>query len=336
MQGVIMLSLLQKKVTLKLFIAIFAIPLAVVSFVSSYQHDLLLFALISNFKFQYFAISLVLLFLAFFTKSKLFISFIFLLTIYNACFICPWYFSPDQSTEEPLFKLKLLHANVFTDNSNKNALIKLIQQEDPDIITVQEIDEWWRNSLEVIYTDYPYYQTIPREDNFGIGIYSKYPFKELNVRANMIYTPTLAIELSIKNHPFIVMTTHPVPPVNQAYFMRRNRQLEYLAKWCQKSTKPLVVIGDMNLTLWSDHYKSFIETSNLQNSRQGFGMIGSWPTNMLLMRIPIDQCFNSKEFTVSDIRVADSIDSDHLPLIVDLEFNPKTTVKNNKISLLNN
>ena len=46
----------------------------------------------------------------------------------------------------------------------------------------------------------------------------------------------------------------------------------------------------------------------------------TWPTNQIWMRIPIDFCLVSQEFTIMDKRVGVDIGSDHFPLIVDLSL----------------
>jgi endonuclease/exonuclease/phosphatase family metal-dependent hydrolase len=94
---------------------------------------------------------------------------------------------------------------------------------------------------------------------------------------------------------------------------------------------PVVIAGDLNITMWSPYYKRFISKTGLRNARQGFGILPSWPVKTTyphyskippfmswLISIPIDHCLISPELKVSKIRTGANVNSDHLPLIIDL------------------
>lgn len=53
-----------------------------------------------------------------------------------------------------------------------------------------------------------------------------------------------------------LFATHPLPPMNEALFEKRNRQLKHVAERIQKFREqadriPVVLPGDFNLTPWS-------------------------------------------------------------------------------------
>ena len=74
------------------------------------------------------------------------------------------------------------------------------------------------------------------------------------------------------------------------------------------------------MTMFSPVYRSWIHGLDIKNSRAGFGPLGSWPTFVPFLRLPLDQCLVSPAVEVVDCRLGPKIGSDHLPLIVDLRL----------------
>ncbi|NET13198.1 MAG: endonuclease/exonuclease/phosphatase family protein, partial [Okeania sp. SIO1H6] len=95
---------------------------------------------------------------------------------------------------------------------------------------------------------------------------------------------------------------------------------------------PVILAGDLNITMWSPDYHKLEQETGLRNSRLGFGIIPTWPArfnNSVLLyilsrffQIPIDHCLISSEIKVVNVNTrANSglnLGSDHLPLITDL------------------
>lgn len=88
------------------------------------------------------------------------------------------------------------------------------------------------------------------------------------------------------------------------------------------------MLGDLNITMWSPYYRKFMKQTNLKNSRQGFGILPTWPTKNIysllppqlspLFSIPIDYCLISPEFKVMSIYTINDTGSDHRALIINL------------------
>ena len=83
---------------------------------------------------------------------------------------------------------------------------------------------------------------------------------------------------------------------------------------------PKLLIGDLNISMWSHLYDDFETATGMTNTRRGFGAIPTWPQQLPFGRIPIDHCLVSTHFAVVDTRRGPAIGSDHLPLIVDLSL----------------
>ena len=98
----------------------------------------------------------------------------------------------------------------------------------------------------------------------------------------------------------------------------RNQQLQSIATLMASLSSPKVLVGDLNITMWANHYKELVAATGLRNTRRGVGVIPTWPRHLPFAAIPIDHCLISDELAVLDMRAGDSIGSDHLPMLVQL------------------
>jgi endonuclease/exonuclease/phosphatase (EEP) superfamily protein YafD len=239
----------------------------------------------------------------------------------NAWEVVPWYFgkpagSAGVASNAPA--LKVLLSNVYTDNRNSAAILELIVRENPDVIALQEIDDRWVAELAVLAQTHPHHLTVPRPDNFGIGLWSRHPAQISETEPGHTEVPSLLAEFLWHGKAVTLLATHPVPPSGAQGFAQRNTQLEAIAQWARTIAGPCIVIGDLNMSLWSPYHGRFVRDSGLRNARQGFGVLPSWPTFMPFFKIPIDHCLVSPAVEVRAIRTGPNVGSDHLPLMVEL------------------
>ena len=85
-------------------------------------------------------------------------------------------------------------------------------------------------------------------------------------------------------------------------------------------TEPVIVIGDLNATPWSEGFRLLAGPADLANSQEGFGYAASWPARLPPFgRIPIDHALHSRDLTVTDRELGPgTAASDHRPLRVTL------------------
>jgi endonuclease/exonuclease/phosphatase (EEP) superfamily protein YafD len=88
----------------------------------------------------------------------------------------------------------------------------------------------------------------------------------------------------------------------------------------RKRTGALVLLGDLNTTSWSPHFRDLINTAGLKDSRAGFGIQPTWPAGTPPLWIPLDHCLVSPEIKVHDRRVGPNVGSDHFPVIVEFSL----------------
>lgn len=246
-----------------------------------------------------------------------------LLLCFNAAFITPWYWTVDEADFKGV-RFKIIHSNVNTANTAADKVIKLVNDENPDIFVAQEVSSRWLQDLTPIETRYPYKVVKPSNDNFGIALYSKHPLNKAQiVYLGSAHVPSIKVEMTLNEtqaEPLTIITTHPLPPISEIYYRLRNEQLTALAELVKQIDHPLVVIGDLNVTMWSNNYTALIDGTRLRNARAGFGLLPSWPTMLPFAMIPIDHCLVSERVKVLNIHTGPDVGSDHLPLVVELGY----------------
>ena len=217
--------------------------------------------------------------------------------------------------------MKLIHINVLTSNTEYIKLVEQVLTENPDVVLLQEVDALWMTQLDQLRAKYPYQIEVPRNDNFGMALFSKIQISDYEIhRLSDFELPNIEAKLNMDGIEFRMIATHPPPPINQSYFDARNSQFENIATWVKSDALPTIVVGDLNTTIWSDSYQILLSQTGLRNAGDGFGFLPTWPTNLLPMMIPIDHCLVSEAFRVVEIRTGVNVGSDHLPLVVKVGF----------------
>lgn len=297
----------------------------------SQQH--LLFDLTSHFKLQYAIAALVTLPILLIVRAYLHVMMCVALLVFNSAYIVPWYFSdnaPSQFTANKSANaantgIKLFVNNVLSSNTSTGALLQQIKDERPDIIVLLETNRLWIDRLVDIEQDYPYRAVVPREDYRGMALYSKLPILSDSIEfLSAGATPSIMATLTLDDTyqtEFTVIAAHPLAPVSGSYYASRNAQLSAIATKAEKlNDNPLIVAGDLNITVWSKHYKILEARGNLTNARAGFGITPTWPSLLSGFGIPIDHVLISEHFAVEDFRIGSSTGSDHRPIITNLRL----------------
>ena len=241
-----------------------------------------------------------------------------LVVLANGAVIGPCCFDPrDADLGGP--GLRLMVANVHTQNRAFDRLLALVRSEQPDLVVLEEVNQDWIHALAPLRQEYRYHVEQPRDDNFGIALYSRRPLK----RREIVYlgdaeVPSVVATVELGGQPIQVLATHPLPPIGDMYWRLRNRQLRRAAEFARGLPGAVVVLGDLNTTPWSYYFRRFLADSDLRDSRRGFGLQISWPSWCPWLGIPIDHCLVSESIAVRQRHVGQDIGSDHYPIVVDI------------------
>jgi endonuclease/exonuclease/phosphatase (EEP) superfamily protein YafD len=212
--------------------------------------------------------------------------------------------------------------NVLQDNQDYQRAASFIEESQPDILLLVEVNHAWLAALEPALDSLPFSIQEPRDDNYGIALFSRFPICEARV-VGLISPemPSICASIAIKGFTLTVLGTHPSPPKSKRQSQERNDQLKKLAALAASISSPLIVMGDLNLTNWSPYFRSLITNSALHDSRRGFGIQFTWPVKRPHLWIPIDHILLSSHLHVQNFTKGAYTGSDHYPIICDFSLN---------------
>ncbi|MCA1992608.1 MAG: endonuclease/exonuclease/phosphatase family protein [Coleofasciculus sp. S288] len=324
-------NLLKSRNNLIAYCLLLGIVVTTLLSLSSYVGWIRLLEMLSHFRVQYLAISLLLFGLLLLTRKKHFIIASLFCVSLLLVEIIPWYIPQAWAVSEPSGKIRVFLSNVNDRNESYSKVISLVREENPDVAVFDEVNDAWRKQLNSLKEILPYSTEWlnPSRPKIGVTVYSKFPLR--NVAIDYFGTttkPGILANLNLNGQVISLIAAHPLPPFKPNYFQSRNKQLEEIGEYVSQLKTPVLVVGDLNITMWSPYYKKFVSDTGLSNARQGFGILPSWPAkssvsrvpNIIapLMLIPIDQVLISPEIKVSKIKIGRNVGSDHLPVIADL------------------
>jgi endonuclease/exonuclease/phosphatase (EEP) superfamily protein YafD len=238
----------------------------------------------------------------------------------NAAALLPLYTGGGPTATRTPRTLRAMAMNVRTSNRRVQKVRDTIRNCDPDFILIQEVSDRWMFGLAGLDKTYPHVIAQPRDDNFGIALYSKLPFRN----ARILYiggakVPSVLAELKTPDGLLTVLGTHLPPPPTRSRAHRRNRQLAAMPGVLPKAG-PVVLLGDLNITPFSAYFGRLLEASRLRDSSRGHGYQPTWPVHRPMFLIPIDHFFHSPDIRIVARQIGPDVGSDHYPLIVDFNL----------------
>lgn len=250
----------------------------------------------------------------------------------SACIQLFWIFpylpiAPQQvewakSDDQDLY-IKILTANVLQDNKEAGKLLKLVNEQAPDIVVLCEVNQRWMDDIAALRTDFDYNVEHPLENKYGIAMYSKLKIQSSKIRA-MVKESIPSIDAMIQlrcGQPVRLFAVHPNPPRPGEDTTKRDGELVLVGREV-KDSGSAVVLGDMNDVGWSRTTDLFQEVSGLLDPRKGRGLYPTFNANSWILRYPLDHLFHSDDFRVVSLKTLPAIGSDHLPLSVVLSYEP--------------
>jgi endonuclease/exonuclease/phosphatase (EEP) superfamily protein YafD len=220
--------------------------------------------------------------------------------------------------------ISLLICNVFQDNKDVGRLLRQIEQYDPDLILLVEVDHYWNSKLDVLHENYPHRVLNPLDNTYGMSLYSKLELK--NQQVNYLIEdgiPSIETLVKLRSGEFVTLFgLHPEPPVPNENPRSTERDAEILmvGKKVEKLDKPVIVAGDLNDVAWSYTTELFMKVSGLLDPRRGRGFFNTFHAKYRLLRWPLDHVFCSKHFCLIDLKRLPNVGSDHFPIFISLQL----------------
>lgn len=203
--------------------------------------------------------------------------------------------------------VSVIFSNVMKANNAHHRLLYMVGKHDPDIFVAAEVNEEWAASFKSLKNKYPYSIVTSRSDNFGMAVYSKVYFNPHQYEVGSYKLPLFVLEFD----GFTMVALHPLPPVSKENNTELYAYLARVAEIVRYATKPIILVGDFNTTLWSENVNvmrglGIKRTSNL-------GMAWTWPSGFFPFAMQIDHVFVKGVESASFDTLPD-VGSDHFPL----------------------
>lgn len=214
----------------------------------------------------------------------------------------------------------VLVANVLIDNRQASKFLKIVNQQNPDILLSMEVNDWWGEKLQVLKESYPYHLEYPLNNAYGMSLYSKLPIEKMEIQfLKHSDVPSFHIIMKLPSGRFFSFyAVHPVAPVPSKKYPDNVGEEEVallkIGNLVKENPLPSIVAGDFNDVSWSDTSVMFGKNANLSNVRIGRGLYNTFSSNSFFLRWPLDHYFVTEEFTLISLERLSKFGSDHYPL----------------------
>ncbi len=220
--------------------------------------------------------------------------------------------------------IKVMISNVYEDNNNYSGCIKVIRDNNPDLLLLLETNHEWDQNTKELENDYAYHVKVPIDNTYGMLFYSKFPLKDAEIKFLVEDDiPSIDCKVQLASGQLVqVYAVHPTPPVpnENPRSTERDKELLIIAEKAKKSKLPVIVIGDLNDVAWSYTTELFLKMSGLLDPRRGRGFYNTFHAKQPLMQFPLDHAFISADFKLRELRKLDNYNSDHYPIFVHIQY----------------
>jgi endonuclease/exonuclease/phosphatase (EEP) superfamily protein YafD len=275
--------------------------------------------LAAHFRVQYFLILASLALISAWARRHVATSVLSVCALANGAVIFPVWIGGPVVAEAERAALRLMLVNVATKNRDHTAVIEAVREASPDVVFFEEVNQRWLTHLSELSGGYPISLAESRDDNFGMAVFSRLPLTDSRVVfIGAAHVPSIVVRLFFEGETVTVVGTHTLPPGSREYAELRDEQLLRLGDFLSALQRPYALLGDLNISPWSDQFYRLLDTGKVLDSTQGIGLMPTWPADFWPLLIPIDHCLISSDIRVVDRRIGPFVGSDHYPLVVDL------------------
>ena len=228
---------------------------------------------------------------------------------------------------DPQNTISVLVSNVLTTNKKYNLLLEQVHRKKPDLLLTLETDQQWEKQLSVLEEEYPHTVKIPKDNLYGMHLYSRLELEEVEVKYIISEEiPSIHGFVKLRNGERVkIHCLHPKPPSPTEDETSTNRDAELLVvgKDADAGQHSVMVFGDLNDVAWSRTTRLFQKISGLLDPRIGRGFYSTFHASYPIFRWPLDHIFHSNDFTLIELHRLPNIGSDHFPMYIKLNYEPR-------------
>jgi len=257
-----------------------------VTAVCIYPANILFLRKISSYSVHYMVFLLIigLFFLLIRQKKLLFISF-------ACCAVLCLYFKlkvgitieQPFKTEEPTLRLAHLSTTALSGNWESN--LQVLKNGKWDVLSIVELTPDWAILFqEELSETFPYSISLERIDNYGLGIYSKFPIHEIDTLFYENIPNLLATIQVAEDYNCLISCSNTDPPLYRKSFLQLKEQLNTLAQNFNQKDIPIITTGNFNLDQFSDELQDFRALAGLSDSRMTMSPSLNPPTHHIFSK----------------------------------------------------
>lgn len=216
--------------------------------------------------------------------------------------------------------LRVLSFNLSAMNRQPMAVRRLIEQEKPDLLGVQELSRPMYHALDELRQTFPYVASNldeadpTRRRRSGVALFSRYPLDAVGIqRFDESLSESLTAQVQLAGGRLQVVCTHPSSPRTQLRASHRNQHLAALAEWLRVQPGPTLVMGDFNVTQGSLVWRRFLQRSGIRYASLAWA---TFPAALPL--IGIDHILGSPGVCRQAFHTCQAAGSDHRPVVADI------------------
>lgn len=216
---------------------------------------------------------------------------------------------------------RLLQMNLRYDNPTPEKVLSLIGREKPDVITLDEVSDMWKEKLGLLSQAYPYRIMCPYPNGvFGVALMSRRPFAA-GTEPRCFGRGALAVAtVDLGGTEIDVAAIH----LGWPWPFEQSWQIGKLSSALQALPQTAILAGDCNATPWSAAVRRVADLGGLTPMRS----VGpTWlyiklPDFLRFAGLPIDQVFSKGDVDIHSARRLEDTGSDHLPVLVEFSLKP--------------
>ncbi len=215
--------------------------------------------------------------------------------------------------------LRLLVYNIYHQNEDLDAVVDLINQTNPDVIFFMEYSYAIQQHIEASFAAYPYRLIQPSRLTMGLALFSRVPIETAEVYRNeATRIPVYHVQMQLAGQSVSFVGGHPWPPWPQWGALHRSQMLEII-RVARNASPPLIVAGDFNAVPWAYTMRHLATSAEVRPIWHDSVLPGTWQL-IPGVGLAIDHVLISTEWQVLAQQYGSPGDSDHVPLIVDLQL----------------
>lgn len=216
----------------------------------------------------------------------------------------------------------IVQSNILMDNREVERFREMIRTEKRDIVSINEVDEWWVRKLDGFKDRYPHSLEIPLPNTYGMILFSRFRLKnrEVNFLVEDDVPSLFATVVLPSGREFDLHCVHPKPPKPGSSTRERDIELLLVGKRVKSAGRPAIVVGDLNDVAWSSTSKRFKDYAGVVDPRQGRSLLNTYSVFLPGLRYPLDHFYFTPDFSFRKIERLEPIGSDHFPVKLSLAF----------------